>query len=388
MKKSLVDSVNTLHDLLGSTSKNSNLNKSFHQSSLKSQFNYNRIIFGAPGTGKSYKLKIEMEQLLGGNEHNFERVTFHPAYSYAQFVGTYKPTPIKNSEGKEEITYKFVPGPFLRIYVKAMQSIISGNPQPFLLLIEEINRAEVAAVFGDVFQLLDRKSGISEYPIQVSEDMKNYLMEQLNIDEIDASDLKIPDNLYIWATMNSADQGVFPIDTAFKRRWDFEYLSLDQGDEKISGFVFVKNGKSFEWNTLRKAINSVLISEYGINEDKLMGPFFLKLDDFKVLYSDQEKNVETIELPESEYELLEKKIIDNEHEYSCILDSEKFIKAFYNKVIMYLFEDAAKQRRKQLFEGVTAFNQYSQICEEFEKRDLEIFTKTVSDKYTELFPKG
>ena len=206
-------------------------------------FLYNRIIFGAPGTGKSHKLEVDSRLF----ETNFERVTFHPNYSYAQFVGTYKPVQDENSA---DIVYEYVPGPFMRIYVKAL-----NNPNDnFLLLIEEINRANVASVFGDVFQLLDRKNGISEYPVATTEDIKKYLIKELkcfkkkdsignesikSFDEFSDDDIKkcmymcVPSNMYIWATMNSADQGVFPMDTAFKRRWEFEYLSVND-DEQVA----------------------------------------------------------------------------------------------------------------------------------------------------------
>jgi len=139
------------------------------------------------------------------------------------------------------ISYEFVPGPFMRIYVQA----INHPEEDYLLLIEEINRANVAAVFGDVFQLLDRKNGVSEYPIATSEDIKTYLLENLdclrgkNIDDLTEEErekyfeMRIPANMYIWATMNSADQGVFPMDTAFKRRWEFEYLSVND-DEQVA----------------------------------------------------------------------------------------------------------------------------------------------------------
>ena len=118
---------------------------------------HNRIIFGAPGTGKSHLLEKDRKQYF--DDAHYERVTFHPSYTYSQFVGAYKPVALKNTESKDDITYSFVPGPFCRTLAKAIQ-----NPsENFLLVIEEINRANVAAVFGDVFQLLDRdESGKSE----------------------------------------------------------------------------------------------------------------------------------------------------------------------------------------------------------------------------------
>ena len=138
-------------------------------------------------------------------------MTFHPDYSYANFVGTYKPVPCKDSDGKDAITYSYVPGPFMRTYVKALQNSRTDAPKPFLLVIEEINRANVAAVFGDVFQLLDRGDDeVSEYPIQASEDIKKYLAGELGGNPDDYAEIRIPDNMFIWATMNSADQGRIP----------------------------------------------------------------------------------------------------------------------------------------------------------------------------------
>ena len=252
----------------------------------------NRIIFGAPGTGKSHKLE-EDSKLFG---ENMERVTFHPNYSYAQFVGTYKPI---QGENPTDIKYEYIPGPFMRTYVNAL-----NNPEKkFLLLIEEINRANVAAVFGDVFQLLDRKNGVSEYPIATSEDIKKHLLEKLDclkdqdINELSDEEkkmyleMKIPENMYIWATMNSADQGVFPMDTAFKRRWEFEYISVNEPEQvaKIEKYVIpmcanTEQGYYVNWNDLRTRINSILIDNCKVNEDKLLGPFFISknvLDDIK-----------------------------------------------------------------------------------------------------------
>ena len=293
-------------------------------------FQRNIIYFGAPGTGKSYNLNQDKNILLEGNEENYERVTFHPDYSYANFVGTYKPVPVGDS-----ITYKYVPGPFMRILKKALQK----PSEPFLLIIEEINRANVAATFGDVFQLLDRDENYeSGYPIDASEDARDYL----NKDKI-----KLPSNLFIWATMNSADQGVFPMDTAFKRRWDFKYFSINHNDELIEQTNVNLNNINVKWNDLRKAINDELLS-YKINEDKCIGPFFAFT------------------------EFMNKEI-----------PTETFKDIFKNKIIMYLFEDAAKSRRNELFSGVgkNINLTYSQICEEFDKNGIEIFTDSIKEKF-------
>ena len=287
----------------------------------------NLIYFGAPGTGKSYNLNQDKDKLLENYENNYERVTFHPNYSYANFVGTYKPVP----EGKD-ITYRYVPGPFMRILKKAIEK----PSQPFLLVIEEINRANVAAVFGDVFQLLDRnEENVSEYDIATSEDMKTYLNKER---------IFLPSNLFIWATMNSADQGVFPMDTAFKRRWDFKYFSINHNEKLIENTKTNINDEEVNWNKLRKQINDELLS-YKINEDKLMGPFFAFNE-----FMGQE------------------------------IPTETFKDIFKNKIIMYLFEDAARARRNDLFSGARTkdYVTYSEICEEFDRNGLKIF-KFISD---------
>ena len=265
-----------------------------------------------------------------------ERVTFHPNYSYAQFVGTYKP--IQDSSDEKQITYQYVPGPFMRIYAAAKQ-----NPNNnYLLLIEEINRANVAAVFGDVFQLLDRNSdGESEYKVAASEDIKKYLAKK----GIYEDELSIPSNMYIWATMNSADQGVFPMDTAFKRCWEFEYIGIDDKEDKVKDYeIPINSNQKVNWNELRKAINTKLI-EMSINEDKLLGPFFLS-----------------------------KTVLEN-----ALDNPEKFVKLFKSKVIMYLFEDAAKMKVKQLFKIDNNKYIFSEICKQFDEKGLDVFQIDISN---------
>lgn len=280
----------------------------------------NRIIFGAPGTGKSNLLKKQSE---GFPDKQVERVTFHPEYSYFDFVGSYKPVMVEK-DGGESIVYRFEAGPFARMLKKALSKDSVMNQVPHLLLIEEINRARVAAVFGDMFQLLDRSvEGRSEYAITPSRDLLNYLTDDNEDGEgvdLPNGKLYLPENLYIWATMNSADQGVFPMDTAFKRRWSFEYIHIDNNEDDLTG----NYGKL--WNALRKRING-LLQEAGINEDKQMGPFFLKVDE-----------------------------LSNE---------ETFKKAIKEKVIMYLYEDAARHHREQVFNN--AKKRFSDICREYDK---------------------
>ena len=342
-----------------------------YQTELSSEFPRNRILFGAPGTGKSYTIKKDSIKLLGSeNSPDYERVTFHSDYSYANFVGTYKPVPTIDENGNDSITYKYVPGPFVRVLVKALRNAIAvkegrEKTKPYLLIIEEINRAHIAAVFGDVFQLLDRDDhGVSEYDIQVSEDMRDYLADALKCDPSSCERIRIPDNMFIWASMNSADQGVFPMDTAFKRRWSFKYIGvddeeLDSDGNEYQNDTFTIAGEEIEWNVLRRAINAKLSSDkIKLHEDKLMGPFFLKIRDKEgeSIFTDSTKN-------------------------------EEFIQLFCDKVLMYLFEDAAKTKRKDLFEGlkeIDRINRYSYVCEQFRDIGIGIFGGDFIKSYYEV----
>ena len=291
------------------------------------EYSHNMIYYGAPGTGKSFDLEKKRKEVLEDDDYYFERVTFHPDYSYGDFVGTYKPFVEKNNENKDEITYKFIPGSFLRVLIKALK-----DPEHlYMLIIEEINRADVYSVFGDVFQLLDRdKDNKSVYSIDISEDVKKYFKDH----KIELEKLEIPRNMLIWATMNSADQGVFPVDTAFKRRWDFEYLSLDNNQEENTGYIHTKTG-DYEWNDIRTTINNYLLKE-GINEDKCMGPFF----------------------------------INNE-------SNDDYTEMFKNKVLMYLFEDAARPLRQRIFSDYDVLT-FSNIITDFNgEKGMHIFNDEI-----------
>ncbi|MGL4933844.1 MAG: hypothetical protein ACRC51_00075 [Cetobacterium sp.] len=273
-----------------------------------------------------------------------ERVTFYDGYTYGQFVGTYKPVP--SDMDSENIVYKYIPGPLMTTLVKALQ-----NPEnKFLLIIEEINRAKADRVFGNIFQLLDRdKDGKSEYPIAISTEVEKYLKEQFEDDnqyqEYFGKGLILPNNLYIWTTMNNADQGVYPLDTAFKRRWSFEYVGLDDNAEKfgeVGKEYYVdlkfendndikKVSKYIPWNIFRETLNEFLL-ENGINEDRLIAPFFINSKQFS---EDVDKNETTT-------------LWINEAPY-------------LNKLLMYIFDDVLKHKisvRKRLFtEDILSFSQ-------------------------------
>lgn len=322
----------------------------------------NLIYFGAPGTGKSYNLNERAGHVFKAT--NIRRVTFHPDYTYAQFVGCYRPGMdyhVDEDSNKSlqyqmthgQIVYKYTAGPFVDSYIQAM----THPEEDYLLIIEEINRANPAAVFGDIFQLLDRDSnGVSEYPVRVSEDLGGYLIKNFvretheqhprddGYEDLYTAEegrnwcvrnMRLPGNLYIWATMNSADQGVFPMDTAFKRRWEFEYLGIDEGSTYVAGYTvgIGEPRRYLKWDELRRGINAVLKGAK-VNEDKLLGPFFIQPADLN--------------------------------------DPLKFSEVFKSKVLLYLYEDAAKMHREKVFSSGSDAT-YSEICDEFDRNGEGVF---------------
>lgn len=251
------------------------------------------IFYGAPGTGKSHKIK----EILGEYEEcpddkrvpkvNIFRTTFHPDSDYSTFVGAYKPTKGKkplyglnggstvrlndgtNDLEEDIITYKFIPQAFLNAYIRAYQT-----DENVYLIIEEINRGNCAQIFGDLFQLLDRDgTGKSEYTIKADEDLKAFLEEKLGEDKpgIKDGELCLPSNLYIYATMNTSDQSLFPIDSAFKRRWDWEYEPIKY---KNTDWVIDIDGLKYSWSDFQKEVNTRILKDTG-SEDKMLGDYFV-----------------------------------------------------------------------------------------------------------------
>ena len=239
----------------------------------------NKIFYGAPGTGKSHKIhNVE----CNGSEKIV--TVFHPDTLYNDFVGSLKPAMQKKTDGSSEVSYKFRPGPFTEALILAM----SKPSIPVCLVIEEINRAPAAAVFGELFQLLDRKdTGESSYQINATDpDMLDYINEQLKASgRPKISTLEIPANLSLLATMNSSDQAVMPLDTAFKRRWSFEYLNIDfEHTDVLDTSISVRtNSGEFDisWPKFAEAINKVLVAECKVPEDRLVGQFFLNRNELK-----------------------------------------------------------------------------------------------------------
>jgi len=282
---------------------------------LPSNLTLQQIYYGAPGTGKSKTIK----DLTFGE--SVIRTTFHPDSDYASFVGTYKPiteeVDLRDCNGKkvideetnevvteERIAYKFIPQAFLEAYVKAWKKLGSSKKQ--FLIIEEINRGNCAQIFGDLFQLLDRNEyGFSDYPIVADKDMQKYLEKEFegweitNKDEINqlygeanmvnlimkGERLVLPSNLYIWATMNTSDQSLFPIDSAFKRRWDWKYVPIREGRDKETNAPlnwYINTGdKQYKWWSFISKVNE-LIGSLTNSEDKKLGYFFCKAKDGEI----------------------------------------------------------------------------------------------------------
>lgn len=259
-------------------------------------------------------------------DNYFTRVTFYEDYSYESFVGCYKP--VKDADGR--ITYDYEAGPFTNIYIEAMK-----HPKiNYLLAIEEINRAKAAAVFGDLFQVLDRDSeGNSEYSVKPEAALDKYLKE--NLDNYDGT-VKLPKNLYIWATMNSADQDVYVLDSAFKRRWQFKYMDINTGhenDNRIIHLITEEDGKNTEgdytWDSFRTAINNLLKNK-GYEEDRWIGSYFFKDNELKAI-----------------------------NEYMKEKTAEKravMINPLADKLLVYLLQDVVKLSPEDLFKDKKYYN--------------------------------
>ena len=256
-----------------------------------------KIFFGAPGTGKSHTIDYSLFEEdnkkrtgLKDYDNAVIRTTFHPDYDYAQFVGTYKPKKVDGT-----ITYSFIPQVFAKAYATAWKSYLSGNKEDVFLVIEEINRGNCAQIFGDIFQLLDRDGkGFSQYSIDADCDFATWLKEDSvlkivwNDYEAKVGDgkLKLPPNLNILATMNTSDQSLFPMDSAFKRRFDWEYVPINY-DHSEAGFIIEIGDSKYKWLDFLKKVNAD-IYDATQSEDKQMGEFFIKpkSDDLKIAFNE------------------------------------------------------------------------------------------------------
>lgn len=272
--------------------------KSINYKKEQSQDARQIIYYGAPGTGKSHKIKVMLDSVPC---ENIFRTTFHPDSDYSTFVGAYKPTMKKHYryDGKVKakyyedddlagakkdetiidkvIEYDFIPQAFIKAYMRAYRT-----EENVYLVIEEINRGNCAQIFGDLFQLLDRdENGVSEYKIKADADIVNYLEEKLGKDSAGIKDgeLCLPSNLYIYATMNTSDQSLFPIDSAFKRRWDWEYEPIKY---KNTDWVIEIAGNKYSWTSFQKKVNEKIFEDTN-SEDKMLGDYFVKANSENVI---------------------------------------------------------------------------------------------------------
>ena len=292
------------------------------ESFLKVQEDYlhqNIIFYGVPGCGKSHRINELLhldDEKNGLKKEYYKRILFHPEYSYSDFVGQLRPV----TEG-EKITYQFDPGPFTAILCDAYKD----REHEYFLIIEEINRGNAPAIFGDLFQLLDRKDGVSEYSID-NKDILDYFERELKIareskkDDISAmaqavetikrEGVRIPENLTIFATMNTCDQNVFTLDTAFKRRWRMSRIKNNLNVIPDTWKIQFENGKDVSWKDFAEKVNDAILNNCNDGtaaEDKQLGAFFVKKEDLEV-------------------------------------------ERFAEKVMLYLWDDVAKYDKSQLFD--------------------------------------
>lgn len=332
--KSLIEEIINGQDIDKETEENDVAEFNFSSSSIKD--GYNLIVYGTPGCGKSYH--VEHELLKGYSKENYIRTTFYPDYTNTDFVGQILPI----VEG-EKVTYKFNPGPF----TLALERAIKNPNEKVALVIEELNRGSAASIFGDIFQLLDRKEGVSEYSI-TNVNIINYLNEQFK-DEYTFSNIKLPGNLSIFATMNTSDQNVFTLDTAFKRRWKFKKLINEfKADHEFQNWYIP--GADITWKELVIAINDYILahSDSLNSEDKQLGVYFV------------DKNC------------MRKEKVDP--------TDPKALEEFSYKVMEYLWDDVAKFQRSKWFNN--DIKSLDELIKEYADANigLKVFNDDIFDK--------
>ncbi|WP_265427046.1 McrB family protein [Chryseobacterium sp. YIM B08800] len=304
----------------------------------------NTIYYGAPGTGKSYKVDQIIKKL---DPKFYQRVTFHPEFDNASFVGGYKPSSEKKDDRENIVSYKFVPQAFAKIYTEAWKDLDND----YYLVIEEINRGNCAEIFGEIFQLLDRNSN---YTVTPSKELNDHLIEKFDNNkehEGIAKGLKLPSNLHILATMNTSDQSLFPMDSAFKRRWEWEYVPIcydvqneeGKSNESFNFEIDLGDGSKYKWiDFIAKINNNHIKNNQALGMDKCIGNYFIKPDDAN--------NIS--------------------------------LKPFINKVIFYLWNDVFKDEDNKVFESNGSYEDFfpiftnglTKVKELFERIDLASIT--------------
>ena len=296
----------------------------------------NKVFYGTPGCGKSFYVEDKVIKKQEGivDEDNIIRTVFYPDYTNTDFVGQLIPSRID----KEKVAYEFAPGPFTR----ALLCAIKKPNEKVALVIEELNRGNAPSIFGDIFQLLDRDNGKSRYSI-VNKPITDYLKREtqgyFNLDTI-----KIPGNLFIFATMNTCDQNVFTLDTAFKRRWDFVKLSNKFDDSESYdlklGDMLVPCLSKIRWRQFVDGVNMHIITNVNAlsAEDKQIGKYFVNED----------------------------MLLDENEKYT----KEKALRFAY-KVFEYIWSDVAKYNRDKWF--VSGIKSFDDVIERVNRKDEDIF---------------
>lgn len=312
----------------------------------------NVIVYGVPGAGKSHLVKDEYLN-SDENEEYYERLVFHPDYTYSDFVGQIMPI----VDADKRVTYDFTPGPFTRILKKAYR-----DPEhKYSLVIEEINRGNAAAIFGDIFQLLDRKiDGESEYRI-TNKDIARVVYGDKYVDK----KIYIPSNMSIICTMNTSDQNVFTLDTAFQRRWIMRLVSNSfEGDTSGIGNVEILDA-GLTWEQFCEAINSEILDKsqsLSSSEDKRLGTHFVRAEDLK--YDPNE----------------------NSSDLKIKIKAQHQNRLFAEKVIKYLWDDVYKYDRTSLFDS--DYKSLEQVINDFIKSThierFKIFKQDIRDYLKKL----
>ena len=344
-----------------------------------------QIFYGAPGTGKSHTV----DDVAKVYKHH--RITFHPDSDYSSFVGCYKP--VMSEEDKDKIIYSFTPQAFTNAYIEAWE--LNAKKEPVFLVIEEINRGNCAQIFGDLFQLLDRKDdGYSKYEITPDTELQKYIAKQglivsgiLDSDGKDISDkinsgelMKLPNNLHIWATMNTSDQSLFPIDSAFKRRWDWVYVPIEEGADKDTNqkldwqIEADENHKPVSWWLFLQKIN-MIIADLTSSEDKQLGYFFCKPD---------KEDKKTISKERFVGKVLFYLWNDIFKDYAFDLDICK--KAKDNKKVQYFANFYKKQNVIDIDALINFFEKLDSSQKEIDDKEVIIFTKKSADSAPEPVP--
>lgn len=339
----------------------------------------NVLLYGVPGSGKSWTIEHEYCKPTT----NVERLVFHPDYTYSDFIGQILPNVAEDGQ----VSYKFTPGPFTTILKDAYQ-----NPdKEYILIIEEINRGNAPAIFGEVFQLLDRKSENTQYDDEFPVGTSEYGITNENIAKVVYGDarhkVRIPSNLSIIGTMNTSDQNVFTLDTAFQRRWEMRLIenNFEHVDKKLADAKILDTGVT--WKTFCTEINNIIVGNNArmtSAEDKRLGAYFVHVQD--LIFDDKMG-----QLSEGEYDALRKKeenhnlSEEEKNRLAEIRNAMKQNRRFPEKVIKYLWDDAFKFNREIVFD-TNEYQSLEQVIRKFMYSEginrFDMFRDNVKDAFT------